>query len=206
MDASGPATGHETALGVQVDQDSRCRITLTRHLTDKTIVAEWLTVTEALALRAELQERCRLTYPDRTSWTRPIYGIERHLPELRKGAEASIGDLVIHELVEPMGNFRLSDVDVFRQFLRIASVTDIQHGRVTAFRDDLGEHYRSPHRPITVSSNEIDADAAMLTLGQRYRDRDHWGVEFTNTTAVQHFLMRFIRPQPPVYPSLEICP
>ena len=135
-------------------------------------------------------------------WARASYSIKLHVPEIQRSNVASVGDFVLHEVIEDSGRFSLSEVLVFRQFLLPGIVTGIgADGRISSFRDRDGEHHRAPRKAYVVSQSIIDVPGLLANIRAEEERRNHWAAEFSDKKGIQHWLVLHQRHLPPVYPS-----
>lgn len=169
---------------------------------DKEVMAEWLHHEEASAICERLNHAITVANPALSCWTRSRYCIELHVPPVRKVDVAEVGDLLLHELVVPHGEFSLSDTYVFRQFLVAAQVTAVDaNGHITAFRDRDGEHLRPPRKPQAISREDLDVEGTLKAIADAEKARGHWAGEFCKNANIQAFLVRFQRLKAPVIRS-----
>lgn len=185
---------------------ARYRIYLTADgdWNDKTVVAEWLPYQEACDIRGKLNALLLAQSGGIHRWASPSYGISLHLPQVVKGNQACVGDLLLHEVVEPHGEFSLSGVVVVRQFLVPALVTAVgPGGRVLSFCDRTGEHARAPRNPHVVSASVLDVDGLLDGIKAEVARRGHWGGEFVTPKAMERWLVAHQRIQGPIYLAKE---
>lgn len=190
---------------MQANWKVHARYLLTRSTwypeTTEDVLGQWLPLDTVKVLADQFNESERLTDPHRSNWGRPFFSYRLHLPEAAKGGIASVGDIVIHEVVEPIGEFTLSDCQTFRRFLLVALVTGAdKDGRITSYSDRNGEHCGVPRKHHVVSAAQVNVDAAIAGLVQRERAMNRYCVEFHDVTAALRVLEYFIRHQTPVYP------
>lgn len=188
---------HETA---------RYKITLSKDgdWNDVTVVAEWLPYAEATRLRDELNEALFIKQGRVRRWAQASYNIVLHTPAIVKGNKASVGDLLLHERVEPHGTFNLSGTYVVRQFLVAAEVTAVAAGgRIVGYRDRDGEHIQTPKKPHVVSLSAIDVQGVLTNILANVEIRGHWAAEFSSTKSLEHILVRYQRLKDPMYPVVE---
>ncbi|TXT27854.1 MAG: hypothetical protein FD131_3536 [Rhodocyclaceae bacterium] len=185
---------------------ARYRIFLTADgdWNDKTVVAEWLPYQEACDIRDKLNVVLLAQNGGVHRWASPSYGISLHLPPVVKGNQACVGDLLLHEVVEPHGEFSLSGVVVVRQFLVPAVVTEVgPGGRIVSFCDRTGGHARAPRNPHVVSASVLDVVGLLASIKAEEARRGHWGGEFITPKAIQHWLVAHQLNQDPTYPVKE---
>lgn len=185
---------------------ARYRITLSAvgDWNDKTIIAEWLPHNEAKRLSEtldlELVEHMEATNGQH-GFARARYSIELHTPEVTKGNRAAVGDLVFHQVVEPISTFSLEGCCVFRQYYLPAVVTSVTVGGfILSFRDRDGDHVRTPIKPQVVSASLVDVDAAMEFLANAEKERGHWASECSKPREM-NVLVYCQRLQAPRYPK-----
>ena len=185
---------------------ARYKITLSKDgdWNDVTVVAEWLPYTEATRVRDELNEALFIKQGRVRRWAQASYNIVLHTPAIVKGNKASVGDLLLHERVEPHGTFNLSGTYVVRQFLVAAEVTAVAAGgRIVGYRDRDGDHFQTPKKPLVVSSSAIDVQGVLTNILSNVEIRGHWAAEFDGPKAIEHILVRHQRLKAPVYPVVE---
>lgn len=188
---------HETA---------RYKITLSKDgdWNDVTVVAEWLPYAEAIRLRDELNEVLFNKQGRVRRWAQASYNIALHTPHVTKGNKASVGDLILHERVEPHGTFSLSGTYVVRQFLVAGEVTAVAAGgRVLGYRDRDGQHIQTPKKPHVVSSSVIDVQGVLANILANVELRGHWAAEFSSPKEIESILVRHQWLKEPVYPVQE---
>lgn len=169
---------------------------------DTTTVAEWLPYDEAVRLSDKLNDELLVKQGGVRRWAQASHNIVLHTPAITRSNRATVGDLLLHEQVEPHGDFNLSDTYVFRQFLVPALVTAVgAGGRIVAYRDRAGEHIQTPKRPHVVSSSVIDVEVVLAHIAANEIARGHWAGEFSGTKAIEGILVRHQRIQAPVYPA-----
>ena len=172
---------------------------------DTTTVAEWLPYDEAIRLRDKLNDDLLVKQGGVRRWAQASHSIVLHTPAVARGNKASVGDLLLHELVVPHGDFNLSDTYVVRQFLVPALVTAVDSGgRITAYRDRDGEHIQTPKKPHVVSLSVIDVEGVLAHVAANEVARGHWAGEFDGPKAIEGILVRHQRIQAPVYPAGEV--
>ena len=185
---------------------ARYKITLSKDgdWTDKTVVAEWLPYAEANRLRDELNAALFIKQGSVRRWAQASYNIALHTPHITKGNKASVGDLLLHEIVVPHGTFSLSGTYVVRQFLVAAEVTAVAAGgRIVGYRDRDGEHIQTPKKPHVVSSSVIDVQGVLANILANVDIRGHWAAEFDSPKTIEAILVRHQRLKEPVYPVLK---
>ena len=188
---------HETA---------RYKITLSKDgdWNDVTVVAEWLPYAEAIRLRDELNAALFIKQGSVRRWAQASHNIVLQTPPVTKGNKASVGDLILHERVEPHGTFSLSGTYVVRQFLVAAEVTAVAAGgRIVGYRDGGGQHIQTPKKPHVVSSSVIDVQGVLANILANVELRGHWAAEFSSPKEIESILVRHQRLKDPVYPVLE---
>jgi hypothetical protein len=171
-----------------------------------TFLGAWLTQAEANEWIVKLRAEESAWNPSPGFGNTVSYFADTMETPVTKGARAAPGDVMIHRLVEPFGEFRLGDTQVFVDFYLVAQVLEVDaRGCVSSFRDRQGTHTRTPSNPLIVSAGVIHADAVMEFLSLREAERGEYGryaVTFTNAKEALRRIAGFIRPRQTVYPSL----
>lgn len=183
---------------------ARYRITLTKEgdWNDKTVIAEWLPEKDAVRISNALDDKLLAKLGNKLHWARAAYGYSLHTPEISRGDKASVGDLLLHECVDPHGEFSLAETVVVRQFFVVAIVLAVSgDGRITMFRDKAGVHYRAPRNPYVVSASEVDVQGVLNHVRVTELARGHWAGEFDRPRTLEPVLVRYQRLKATVFPA-----
>lgn len=193
-------------MRVDWHETARYKITLSKDgdWNDVTVVAEWLSYAEAIRLRDQLNAALFIKQGSVRRWAQASHNIVLHKPPVTKGNKASVGDLILHERVEPHGTFSLSGTYVVRQFLVAGEVTAVAAGgRVLGYRDRDGQHIQTPKKPHVVSSSVIDVQGVLANILANVELRGHWAAEFSSPKEIESILVRHQWLKEPVYPVQE---
>jgi hypothetical protein len=160
----------------------------------KRTVGAWLPLAEARTLAKQLDLEAAIADPSRVGcMSSVLHTISLHLPTARPATAGQAGDLVIHQVVEPVGALQLSAVQCYATFFLVGLVCRVAaDGHVSEFVDRDGRHIRRPRKAAIVSGSEVDVPSALAGLSRREEEIPRFGVQFRSPDNALHFLQRFL--------------